>query len=118
VREALAATPRLSERLAGAGRPSEGARALRAAGPLAPGWLHLAGDDATRARLERLAGTEPDGRPVLGGDAVLGLGVARGPDVAAVLGALRDARLDGEIHDRQGEMDYVKAWLSTRTKEG
>lgn len=118
VREALGATPRLSERLAAAGRPSEGARALREAGPLAPAWLHLAGDDAIRARLERVASAEPDARPMLGGDAVLGLGVARGPDVAAVLGALRDARLDGEIHDRQGEMDYVKAWLSTRTKEG
>jgi tRNA nucleotidyltransferase (CCA-adding enzyme) len=118
VREALAITPALSERLAAAGRPSEGARALREAGPLAPAWLHLAGDDAIRGRLGRLAGAEPDARPVLGGDAVLDLGVARGPDVATVLGALRDARLDGEIHDRQGEMDYVKAWLSTRTKEG
>jgi tRNA nucleotidyltransferase (CCA-adding enzyme) len=118
VREALTATPGLSERLAAAGRPSEGVRALREAGPLAPAWLHLAGDDAMRARLGRLVGAEPDARPVLGGDAVLDLGVARGPDVAAVLGALRDARLDGEIHDRQDEMDYVKAWLATRTKEG
>jgi hypothetical protein len=107
----------LRARLAAAGRPSEGARALREAGPLAPAWLHLAGDDAIRARLGRLVGAEPDARPMLGGDTVLGLGVARGPDVAAVLGALRDARLDGEIHDRQGEMDYVRAWLSTRTKE-
>jgi tRNA nucleotidyltransferase (CCA-adding enzyme) len=118
VRDALAATPGLSERLAAAARPSEGARALREAGLLAPAWLHLAGDDALRARLGHLAGAEPDARPVLRGDAVLGLGVARGADVAAVLAALRDARLDGEIHDRQGEMDYVKAWLATRTKEG
>jgi hypothetical protein len=28
-----------------------------------------------------------------------------------VLGALRDARLDGEIHERQDEIDYVRAWL-------
>jgi tRNA nucleotidyltransferase (CCA-adding enzyme) len=118
VREALATTPGLSERLTAAGRPSEGARVLREAGALAPAWLHLTGDDAIRALVGRLAGAEPDARPVLGGDAVLDLGVARGPDVAAVLGALRDARLDGEIRDRQGEMNYVKAWLSTRTKEG
>jgi hypothetical protein len=48
---------------------------------------------------------------------VLELGVTRGPDVAAVLGALRDARVDGEIHDRQGEIDYVKAWLAKRTTD-
>jgi hypothetical protein len=31
--------------------------------------------------------------------------------VAAVLRALGDARLDGEIRDRAGEIDYVRAWL-------
>jgi hypothetical protein len=45
--------------------------------------------------------------------------VARGPDVAAVLGGLRDARLDGEIRERQAEIDYVRTWLHHRTtKEG
>jgi tRNA nucleotidyltransferase (CCA-adding enzyme) len=116
VREALATMPALRERLAGARRPSEAARAVREAGPTTTAWLHLAGDADARARLERLAGHEADGRPLLGGDAVLGLGVPRGPEVAAVLSALRDARLDGEIRDRQGEMDYVRSWL--QTKEG
>jgi tRNA nucleotidyltransferase (CCA-adding enzyme) len=116
VREALAAMPALRERLAGARRPSEAARALREAGPTTSAWLHLVGDATARARLERLVGTEPEGRPLLGGEAVLGLGVPRGPDVAAVLNALRDARLDGEIRDRQGEIDYVRSWL--QHKEG
>ena len=116
VREALAAMPALRERLAGARRPSEAARAVREAGPTTTAWLHLTGDADARAWLERLAGREADGRPLLGGDAVLGLGVPRGPEVAAVLSALRDARLDGEIRDRQGEMDYVRSWL--QTKEG
>jgi tRNA nucleotidyltransferase (CCA-adding enzyme) len=57
-----------------------------------------------------------DGQTELGGEAVLALGVPRGPVVAAVLSALRDARLDGEIRDRQGEIDYVRSWL--QTKEG
>jgi tRNA nucleotidyltransferase (CCA-adding enzyme) len=117
VRDTLAAAPALRERLASATRPSEAARALREAGPLAPAWLHLADDEATRGRLARLGGDEA-ARPLLGGEALLGLGVSRGPDVSTVLNALRDARLDGEIHDRPGEIDYVKTWLSTRTKEG
>jgi tRNA nucleotidyltransferase (CCA-adding enzyme) len=116
VREALAAMPALSERLAAARRPSEAARAVREAGPTTTAWLHLAGDADARARLERLADHEADARPLLGGDAVLGLGVPRGPEVAAALSALRDARLDGEIRDRQDEMDYVRSWL--QTKEG
>jgi tRNA nucleotidyltransferase (CCA-adding enzyme) len=114
--EALGAMPALRERLAAARRPSEAARALRQAGPTTTAWLHLAGDADTRARLDGLAGREAAGRPLLGGDAVLDLGVPRGPEVAAVLSALRDARLDGEIRDRQDEMNYVRSWL--QTKEG
>ncbi len=117
VRDTLAAAPALRERLASAQRPSEAVRVLREAGPLAPAWLHLAADEATRGRLSRIGGDEA-ARPLLGGEALLGLGVSRGPDVSTVLNVLRDARLDGEIHDRPGEIDYVKTWLSTRTKEG
>jgi tRNA nucleotidyltransferase (CCA-adding enzyme) len=118
VRQALASRQALDERLAGADRPSGMARALREAGPTAVAWLHLAGDDAARERLASVVGAETRARPALGGEAVLGLGVVRGPDVATVLAALRDARLDGEIRDRQGEIDYVKDWLASRTKEG
>ena len=118
VRDARVTMPALRERLVRARRPSEAARAVREAGPTTSAWLHLSADAATRARLERLVAAGPDGRPLLGGEAVLGLGVARGPDVAAVLDALRDARLDGEIRDRAGEIDYVSTWLRTRTREG
>jgi tRNA nucleotidyltransferase (CCA-adding enzyme) len=115
VRDALTTTPALRERLASARRPSESARAIREAGPSTTAWLHLTGDATARARLEQTLALESTGRPALGGEAVLELGVARGPDVAGVLSALRDARVDGEIHDRQGEIDYVKAWLRQRT---
>jgi hypothetical protein len=117
VRDTLAAAPALRQRLASATRPSQAARVLREAGPLGPAWLHLADDEATRGRLARVRPDEA-ARPLLGGEALLGLGVGRGPELSAVLNALRDARLDGEIHDRSGEIDYVKTWLSTRTKEG
>jgi tRNA nucleotidyltransferase (CCA-adding enzyme) len=117
VEQALATEPALRARLAGAERPSMRARAVREAGGTSAAWLHLAGDEATRERLEHVADAATEARPMLGGEAVLGLGVARGPDVAVVLGALRDARLDGEIHDREGEIDYVRTWLRSRTKE-
>ena len=69
VREALARDA-AAERAARRRGPAErgGASAARRRGPLAPAWLHLAGDDATAARLERSTGAEPDARPVLGGD--------------------------------------------------
>jgi tRNA nucleotidyltransferase (CCA-adding enzyme) len=118
VQQALAATRPGPERLAAARRPSERARLVREGGPTLAAWLYLVGDAATRSTLERVVELEPSGRPLLGGEAVLGLGVRRGPGVAAVLAALRDARLDGDIRDRQGEVDYVKSWLELQTKEG
>ena len=116
VQEALERGAVLGERLASARRPSEAARAVRQSGATALAWLRLSGDAATRERLERALGAEAAARPVLDGDDLLGLGMARGPEVAAVLGALRDARVDGEIRERQDEMDYVKTWLATRTE--
>jgi tRNA nucleotidyltransferase (CCA-adding enzyme) len=111
VQAAVAALPALREQLIAARRPSEAARAVREAGPTTAAWLHVTADAATRARLETLTAAEPGARSQLGGEAVLGLGVTRGPEMATVLGALRDARLDGEIHERQDEIDYVRAWL-------
>src|SRR6185436_4076679 len=105
VRAALDGADALAARLEAAGRASDAARLARASSPTALAWLHLEGDTAARARLERCLAPAGQARPELGGDAVIALGVARGPDVARVLGALRDARLDGEIRDRQGEID-------------
>jgi tRNA nucleotidyltransferase (CCA-adding enzyme) len=117
VRETLAAREGLEARLAAAGRPSEAARVVRAASPTLLAWLRLAGATAAGTRLDRVLQAERAGRPALSGDEVLRLGVARGPDVAAALAALRDARLDGEIRERQGEIDYVRTWVRTRTPE-
>jgi hypothetical protein len=92
---------------------------VRGTSPTALAWLRLSADAATGGRLDRALGAERAARPALTGADVLGLGVARGPDVAAALDALRDARLDGEIRERQHEIDYVKTWLENRAeKEG
>jgi tRNA nucleotidyltransferase (CCA-adding enzyme) len=117
VRQVFANAGTLREQLASTRRPSETARLLRAAGPLAAAWLHLTGDDATRRRLARV-GADETARPSLGGEALVTLGVPRGPELAVVLNGLRDARLDGDVGDRAGELDYVQRWLATRTKEG
>jgi hypothetical protein len=63
-------------------------------------------------------GADETARPSLGGEALVTLGVPRGPELAVVLNGLRDARLDGDVGDRAGELDYVQRWLATRTKEG
>jgi tRNA nucleotidyltransferase (CCA-adding enzyme) len=115
VQAALDGAGELASRLEAVHRPSDADRLARATSPTALAWLHLAGDANTRIRLGRRLPTRA-GRPELGGDAVIALGVPRGPAVARVLGALRAARLDGEIRDRQGEIDYVKTWL--QHKEG
>jgi tRNA nucleotidyltransferase (CCA-adding enzyme) len=118
VQQALATMSEVRLRLTSAARPSEAARVVREAGPTTTAWLHLAADADTRARLERVVEAASAARPLLGGERVLDLGVARGPAVAAVLGALRDARLDGDVHDQAGEIDYVRTWLRDTAKEG
>jgi tRNA nucleotidyltransferase (CCA-adding enzyme) len=117
VRQALAGTEALAAGVRTA-RRSEAARVLRAASPTAWAWLHLTGDAALRERLDGISAAMRAERPTLGGGEAIALGVAPGPDVAAVLAGMRDARLEGEIRDRQGEIDYVKAWLQNRKKEG
>jgi tRNA nucleotidyltransferase (CCA-adding enzyme) len=116
VKQALASAGTLGDRLASAKRPSETARLLREAGPLAAAWLHLTSDDATRRRLGHV-GADETARPSLGGEALVTLGVPRGPALAVVLNGLRDAWLDGDVRDQASEIDYVKRWLATLTKE-
>jgi hypothetical protein len=117
VRQTLAGAEALAAGLH-EGRRSEAARALRTASPTALGWLHLTGDGALRQRLDGISAAMRAERPLLGGGETIALGVPPGPAVAAVLAGMRDARLEGEIHDRQGEIDYVKAWVENRKKEG
>ncbi|MBI4638913.1 MAG: CCA tRNA nucleotidyltransferase [Candidatus Rokubacteria bacterium] len=96
---------------------SEQARRLRDRSPVELGWLWLAGDGAARARLDWFVADARDARSVLDGEELIALGVPRGPQVARVLGELRDRRLDGLAADRATAADYVRGWVSTR-KEG
>jgi tRNA nucleotidyltransferase (CCA-adding enzyme) len=116
LRRALAETPALARRLAAA-PPSAAGRALRNASGAELAALHLAGG-AARERVEWWVTRGRAVEPVLGGEDVIALGVARGPGVAAALAALRDARLDGRVVDRATEMDYVRAWHSTQERKG
>jgi tRNA nucleotidyltransferase (CCA-adding enzyme) len=52
--------------------------------------------------------------PALSGDDVIALGVPRGPRVGEALDALRDARVDDVVRDRDGEAAYVREWVRTR----
>jgi tRNA nucleotidyltransferase (CCA-adding enzyme) len=53
-------------------------------------------------------------RPLLRGDDLLALGVPAGEPVGAMLRRLRNARLDGELADRDAKLDFVRAELRAR----
>ncbi|MBI2830117.1 MAG: CCA tRNA nucleotidyltransferase [Chloroflexi bacterium] len=50
-------------------------------------------------------------KPALKGDELIKLGVPAGPKLREVLQGLLDARLDGEVENRQEEISQVKRWL-------
>lgn len=87
------------------------AATLRRQPAVALAWLWLTGDAAQRARLDWFVARAAEREPVLRGDDVIALGVPRGPQVAAALEALRDARADGALADREAEVEFVRAWL-------
>ncbi|MFN7952608.1 MAG: HD domain-containing protein [bacterium] len=56
------------------------------------------------------------GQPLLRGrDLIESLGLSPGPALGRVLAAVEDARLDGEVHDRDQALEWVKRWLETRS---
>jgi tRNA nucleotidyltransferase (CCA-adding enzyme) len=101
----------LCAELARSAVPSERARLLRERAPLELAWLWLIGADDVRRALDWFADLAP--RLVsLSGDDVVALGVPRGPAVARVLAAVRDARLDGTLQSRAMEEEHVRQWLA------
>lgn len=123
-RLALAGEPRsrLERALLGAGtfhaartrRPSERARPWWGRTDLELLAARLLGGAAVRREVGWFAARARGVRPDLGGDEVIALGVPPGPEVARVLEALRDARLDGAVAGRHGEASFVRDWLSRK----
>ena len=69
----------------------------------------LASDELAASWVRRYLDELRHVRPLLDGNDLLALGVERGPDVGALLRALRRARLDGEVHTREDEVAYARA---------
>ncbi|MBI4200642.1 MAG: CCA tRNA nucleotidyltransferase [Chloroflexi bacterium] len=64
-----------------------------------------------RRHLLRYVDEDRHVRPLLTGDDLARLGVPQGPRVGALLEALRDARLDGQLHTREQEEAFVRQHL-------
>ncbi len=103
--------------LARARAPSTTAAVVRDRSDVELAWLWLAGGRPVRTAVEWFVAQGRTAAATLRGDDVIALGVPAGPAVATMLRGLRDARLDGRIDDRHGEIEYVRNWLATR-KEG
>ena len=50
-------------------------------------------------------------KPALNGDDLVRMGIAPGPHIKEILQLLHEARLDGKVTSKQGEVDLVKGWL-------
>ncbi|MGH7307162.1 MAG: hypothetical protein ACREK6_00535 [Candidatus Rokuibacteriota bacterium] len=90
---------------------SERARPLWGRSELALAGFWLGGAAGARSTVDWFLDHVSGARPALSGDAVVALGVPRNAEVARVLSELRDARLDGLVTDRDGEVAYVQDWI-------
>jgi len=53
-------------------------------------------------------------RPELSGDDLIALGLDPGPEFKIILNQLKNARLDGEVKDRDDELRLVKKWIKEK----
>jgi tRNA nucleotidyltransferase (CCA-adding enzyme) len=74
----------------------------------------LVDDDHVRERVRSYLDHGRHVRSRLRGDDVEALGVEHGPEVGAALGALRAARLDGEVTTREDEVMFVERLLGRK----
>jgi len=72
----------------------------------------VAGDDETvRQYLMLYWGALRYVKSELNGDDLISMGIPKGPRIKEMLDRLLDARLDGEVSTREGEVEVVKGWL-------
>lgn len=104
----------LARQLGAAARASAVAGLLdqRPSAVLLGAWL--AGGRRARRRIEWYLREGRATRPALSGDALIALGVPRGPAVGAGLAMLRRQRLDGEVNNAGQERRSVRRWLGER----
>ena len=112
VSRALGAGPALMRAVEAAPRASDRARLLRGRSALEHAWLALNGAGAHVTWFRDADAV----RGHLRGDDVIALGVPPGREVAAVLDALRDARLDGGVMERGAEESFVRAWTNRKER--
>jgi tRNA nucleotidyltransferase (CCA-adding enzyme) len=107
---------RIEGRLSGTRmRPSEVAVLLDGAPVEAlEAFALLVDDDHVRERVRSYLDHGRHVRSRLRGDDVEALGVEHGPEVGAALGALRAARLDGEVTTREDEVMFVERLLGRK----
>lgn len=91
--------------------PSARAALLRRQLPETLGAAWLAGTALARRQVEWFVGEGRTVEPLLGGDDLIALGVAPGPDMGELLDRLRDCRLDGLTVTRDEEIALVREWM-------
>jgi len=67
---------------------------------------------ATRRYIELYLNKLRNIKPALTGNDLLKLGIPSGPQMKEILQRLHEARLDGEVTSKQGEMELVRGWLA------
>jgi tRNA nucleotidyltransferase (CCA-adding enzyme) len=49
-------------------------------------------------------------KPALSGNDLLKMGIPQGPQIKEILARLLEARLDGKVKSKRGEVEMVKGW--------
>jgi len=93
-------------------KPSRVYRLLHGYSPVAINANCLASESPTpRQHLKLFQDELRYVKPTLTGNDLLRMGIPPGPEIKDILDRLHEARLDGKVASKQGEIDLVKEWL-------
>lgn len=98
--------------------PSQVYRLLQPIPPTALFTVWAASGRPVRERIEAYVTRLKDVEPLLTGHDLKAMGLPPGPLYRRILEALREARLDGQLTDRQSELDYIETLLTVPGAEG
>lgn len=93
---------------------SQRAAILRARATETIAFAWLVGGKSARAQVQWFLGEGRGVRPLLSGEDLLALGVAKGPAVSRLLHRIRDRRLDGQVSSPEDEVRLVREWMTAR----